>query len=390
MLARNPSLWRHADEGDAARSAGRAAAPRRGAGAGAGPGQVLVEVAACGVCRTDLHVVDGELAEAKLPIVPGHEVVGRVVEAGAGVDRFERASASASPGSARPAATAATARSARENLCDFARFTGYQIDGGYAEYTVADARYCFPIPGGYGDTEAAPLLCAGLIGYRTLRMAGEGARLGIYGFGAAAHIVAQLAASAGPAGVRLHPAGDVEAQDFARALGAAGLAAPTERPPEELDAALIFAPVGALIPAALEAVAQGRRGGRRRHPHERHPELPLSHPVGRAGGALGRQPDPRRRRGVPRAGPDRCRSAARSDAIRWRKPTKPSTTSAPAACTAPQCWCPVDLSGRAIRGGEPRRCPRPRRDESAASARPPAMTCQRNVCISHAARPSRS
>jgi alcohol dehydrogenase, propanol-preferring len=222
-----------------------------------GPGQVLVEVAACGVCRTDLHVVDGELAEAKLPIVPGHEVVGRVIAAGAGVDRFEQGQRVGIPWLGATCGHCRFCASAHENLCDAARFTGYQIDGGYAEYTVADARYCFALPGGYGDAEAAPLLCAGLIGYRTLRMAGEGTQIGIYGFGAAAHIVAQVAAHQGREVYAFTRPDDLEAQAFARELGAVWAGGSTERPPAELDAALIFAPVGALIPIALAAVVKG-------------------------------------------------------------------------------------------------------------------------------------
>jgi len=222
-----------------------------------GPGQLLVEVAACGVCRTDLHVVDGDLTDAKRPIVPGHEVVGRVVETGAGVDRFERGQRVGIPWLGATCGQCRFCASGRENLCDFARFTGYQIDGGYAEYTLADARYCFPIQGAYDDAEAAPLLCAGLIGYRTLKMAGDARRLGIYGFGAAAHIVAQLAAWQGRQVFAFTRAGDAEAQDFARELGAVWAGSSAERPPQELDAALIFAPVGALIPAALAAVAKG-------------------------------------------------------------------------------------------------------------------------------------
>jgi propanol-preferring alcohol dehydrogenase len=221
------------------------------------PGQVLVEVAACGVCRTDLHVVDGELTEAKLPLVPGHEVVGRVAGLGPGVERFATGQRVGIPWLGATCGQCRFCASGRENLCDAARFTGYQIDGGYAEYTLADARYCFPIRGAYDDAAAAPLLCAGLIGYRTLRMAGDARRLGIYGFGAAAHIVAQLAAHEGRQVFAFTRKGDVQAQDFARERGAVWAGSSAERPPEELDAALIFAPVGRLIPAALEAVAKG-------------------------------------------------------------------------------------------------------------------------------------
>jgi propanol-preferring alcohol dehydrogenase len=222
-----------------------------------GPGQVLVRVFACGVCRTDLHVVDGDLTAAKLPIVPGHEIVGQVVAMGEGVDQFGKNDRVGIPWLGWTCGHCRFCTSARENLCDNARFTGYQIDGGYAEYTVADARYCFPIQGTYGDAEAAPLLCAGLIGYRSLRMAGEAERLGIYGFGAAAHIVAQVAKHQGRRVYAFTRAGDKEAQGFARELGAVWAGSSEERPPDELDAAIIFAPIGPLIPAALRAVAKG-------------------------------------------------------------------------------------------------------------------------------------
>jgi len=220
-------------------------------------GQVLVKVRACAVCRTDLHVVDGDLAEPKLPIVPGHEIVGEVVRAGPGVDRFEAGARVGIPWLGYTCGSCRFCASGQENLCDRARFTGYQIDGGYAEHTVADARYCFAIRGDYGDAEAAPLLCAGLIGYRSLGMAGAAERLGIYGFGAAAHIVAQVARHQGRRVYAFTRCGDLAAQDFARELGAVWAGASEERPPEELDAALVFAPVGALIPAALQAVRKG-------------------------------------------------------------------------------------------------------------------------------------
>jgi alcohol dehydrogenase, propanol-preferring len=222
-----------------------------------GAGQVLVKVLACAVCRTDLHVVDGDLKEPKLPIVPGHEIVGEVVRAGSGVDGARAGARIGIPWLGYTCGSCAYCARDQENLCDRARFTGYQIDGGYAEYTVADARYCFPIPDDYGDADAAPLLCAGLIGYRSLRMAGDALRLGIYGFGAAAHIVAQLARHQGREVYAFTRAGDVAAQDFARDLGAIWAGASEERPPAELDAAIIFAPVGPLIPAALRAVRKG-------------------------------------------------------------------------------------------------------------------------------------
>jgi propanol-preferring alcohol dehydrogenase len=220
-------------------------------------GQILVRVTACAVCRTDLHVVDGELAAPKLPLVPGHEIVGEVARLGPGIDRFRPGERVGIPWLGYTCGKCRFCLAGQENLCDAARFTGYQIDGGYAGYTVADARYCFPIQGPYADHEAAPLLCAGLIGYRCLRMAGAGERLGIYGFGAAAHIVIQVARHQGRQVYAFTRADDRAAQDFARALGAVWAGGSDERPPEELDAAIIFAPVGALIPAALRAVRKG-------------------------------------------------------------------------------------------------------------------------------------
>jgi alcohol dehydrogenase, propanol-preferring len=220
-------------------------------------GQILLRVKACAVCRTDLHVVDGELPEPKLPIVPGHEIVGEVARAGRGVDWFHEGERVGIPWLGYTCGRCRYCDAGQENLCDEARFTGYQIDGGYAEYAVADARYCFPIHGAYADHEAAPLLCAGLIGYRSLRMASDGERLGIYGFGAAAHIVAQVARHQGRQVYAFTRAGDEEAQAFARELGAVWAGSSEDPPPDELDAALIFAPVGALIPAALRAVRKG-------------------------------------------------------------------------------------------------------------------------------------
>ena len=222
-----------------------------------GPGQVLVRVCACAVCRTDLHVVDGELTEPKLPLIPGHEIVGRVVEVGRGVDRFRAGDRVGIPWLGWTCGECRYCLDGRENLCPRARFTGYQIDGGYAEYTVADMRYCFPIPIGYSDQDAAPLLCAGLIGYRTLRMAGDAKRLGIYGFGAAAHIAAQVALHEGREIYSFTRPGDVAAQDFARRIAGGWAGGSDEMPPDELDAALIFAPVGALVVQALRALAPG-------------------------------------------------------------------------------------------------------------------------------------
>lgn len=222
-----------------------------------GPGQVLVRVHACGVCRTDLHVLDGELTDPCLPIVPGHEVVGSVAELGEGVEHFSVGQRVGIPWLGHTCGACAFCTTGRENLCDGARFTGYQIDGGYADYTVADQRYCFALPDGLSDAEAAPLLCAGLIGYRSLRMAGDAKRLGIYGFGAAAHIVAQVADYEGREIFAFTRTGDINAQNFARGLGAVWAGASDEVPPEPLDAAIIFAPVGALVPAALRAVTKG-------------------------------------------------------------------------------------------------------------------------------------
>ena len=222
-----------------------------------GPQQVLIAVRACAVCRTDLHVVDGELADPKLPLVLGHEIIGSVVEKGAEVDRYAIGDRVGVPWLGWTCGVCEYCRSGRENLCDRARFTGYQIDGGYAELTVADQRYCFAIDPVYGDVEAAPLMCAGLIGYRTLRMAGDARAIGIYGFGAAAHIVAQVARHQGRRIFAFTRPGDRKAQDFARGLGAEWAGDSTVMPPEPLDAALIFAPVGALAPAALAATKKG-------------------------------------------------------------------------------------------------------------------------------------
>jgi len=217
----------------------------------------LLHVRACGVCRTDLHVVDGELPDPKLPLVPGHEVVGTVAAKGERAGRFAVGDRVGVPWLGWTCGVCRYCRSGRENLCDRPAFTGYTLDGGYAEYVAADHRYCFPIPDGYSDAEAAPLLCAGLIGYRSLVMAGDARRLGIYGFGAAAHIVAQVAKHQGREVYAFTRPGDAEAQRFARELGAVWAGGSTDRPPVELDAAILFAPVGALVPAALAAVAKG-------------------------------------------------------------------------------------------------------------------------------------
>ncbi len=262
-----------------------------------GPGQVLIRVHACAVCRTDLHVVDGELTQPKLPLIPGHEIVGSVAALGADVERFRIGDRVGVPWLGWTCGICEFCRLGRENLCELARFTGYQIDGGYGDYTVADQRFCFPIPSGYSDMEAAPLLCAGLIGYRSLRMAGEARRLGLYGFGAAAHIIAQVARWQGRDVYAFTSPGDTEAQIFARELGVVWAGGSDQAPPEPLDAAIIFAPVGPLVPAALRAVERGG-SGMCRHPHEPDPEFPLRHLVGRTGVAFGRQSHTSRRRGI--------------------------------------------------------------------------------------------
>jgi alcohol dehydrogenase, propanol-preferring len=222
-----------------------------------GPGQVLVKVSACALCRTDLHVADGELPNPKLPLVPGHEIVGRVVETGPGVLNFQPGDRVGIPWLGWTCGKCEFCRSQRENLCDHAKFTGYTLDGGYAEYTLADARFCFDLPDAYSDPEVAPLLCAGLIGYRSLVKAGEARRLGLYGFGAAAHILAQIARFEGRMVFAFTRAGDEDAQKFARSLGAVWAGNPEDTPPEPLDAAIIFAPAGELVPLALRAIVKG-------------------------------------------------------------------------------------------------------------------------------------
>jgi len=222
-----------------------------------GPRQVRIRVHACGVCRTDLHVVDGELTGAKLPIVPGHEIVGTVAAKGEGAERFAIGDRIGVPWLAQTCGQCRYCRSHRENLCPSALFTGYTVDGGYAQHTLANEDYCLPIPPSFSDPEAAPLLCAGLIGYRALMRAGDAENLGLYGFGAAAHIVAQVARYKGRRVFAFTRPGDLEGQSFARELGAAWAGDSTVEPPEELDAAIIFAPVGELVPVALRAVARG-------------------------------------------------------------------------------------------------------------------------------------
>jgi propanol-preferring alcohol dehydrogenase len=222
-------------------------------------GQVQIDVHACGVCHTDLHILDRELTEPKLPLVMGHQIVGSVRAAGPGVERFAPGDRVGVPWLGWTCGECRYCRSGRENLCDRARFTGYDIDGGYAEVAVADERFCFPIPDGYPDTQAAPLLCAGLIGYRALRLVGEAERIGFYGFGAAAHILCQVAVHEGRRVFAFTRGGDAETQAFARQLGAEWAGPSEEAPPEQLDGAIVFAPVGALMTAALRASAKGAR-----------------------------------------------------------------------------------------------------------------------------------
>jgi propanol-preferring alcohol dehydrogenase len=224
-----------------------------------GPGQVLIAVHACGVCRTDLHIVDGDLSEPKLPLVPGHQIVGTVAEAGEGVERFAPGDRVGVPWLGWTCGECRYCRSGRENLCDRARFTGYDVDGGFAELAAADERFCFPLPAVYPDEQAAPLLCAGLIGYRALCLVGDAERIGLYGFGASAHILCQVAVHQGRRVFAFTREGDEEGQEFARGLGAEWAGSSEERPPEELDGAIVFAPAGALMIAALRASAKGAR-----------------------------------------------------------------------------------------------------------------------------------
>jgi len=221
------------------------------------PGQLLIRVHACGVCRTDLHVVDGDLTEPELPIVPGHQIVGTVIAVGQGSSQYRMGDRVGVPWLGWSCGRCGFCRTGRENLCDQARYTGYQINGGFAELCTADERFCFPIPEAYPDLQAAPLFCAGMIGYRALCMAGDARRLGFYGFGAAAHILIQVAGYQDREVYAFTRRGDRKGQDFARRLGATWSGASDEMPPEVLDAAIIFAPVGELVPAALRAVAKG-------------------------------------------------------------------------------------------------------------------------------------
>jgi alcohol dehydrogenase, propanol-preferring len=224
-----------------------------------GLGQVLIAVRACGVCRTDLHIVDGDLSEPKLPLVLGHQVVGTVAGAGEGAGRFAEGQRIGVPWLGWTDGTCRYCASGRENLCDRAKFTGYDIDGGYAELALADERFCFPIPDGYPDLQAAPLLCAGLIGYRALRLVGDAERIGFYGFGASAHILCQVAVDQGRRVFAFTREGDETTQAFARSLGAAWAGSSAQAPPEQLDGAIVFAPAGPLMVAALRASAKGAR-----------------------------------------------------------------------------------------------------------------------------------
>ncbi len=270
-----------------------------------GRGQVRLRVRACGVCRTDLHVMDGDLAEPKLPLVLGHQIVGEVESLGEGVDQISPGDRVGVPWLGWTCGTCRYCTTGRENLCAEARFTGYQIDGGFAELAVADARFCLPIPAGYPDLQAAPLLCAGLIGWRCLKMAGSDAeRLGIYGFGAAAHIVTQVARWQGRRVFAFTRPGDERAQSFAREIGAEWAGGSDQAPPEELDAAILFAPVGELVPIALRAVAPGGTVVCGEIHMSDIPSFPYSLIRGRAGAA--------ERRPEPLPGPKRRRSSSES------------------------------------------------------------------------------
>lgn len=222
-----------------------------------GPGQLLIRVHACAVCRTDLHVIDGDLSQPELPLIPGHEIVGTVEARGGGAERFEIGERVGVPWLGWSCGKCSYCIWGQENLCDKALFTGYTIDGGYTDYTVADQRFCFSLPESYSNPEAAPLMCAGLIGYRSLAKAGDGKRLGIYGFGAAAHIITQVARYQNRDVYAFTRSGDQQAQQLARNLGAVWTGASNQLPPEKLDAAIIFAPVGELVPQALRAVGKG-------------------------------------------------------------------------------------------------------------------------------------
>ena len=300
-----------------------------------GPDQVLVRVRACGVCRTDLHVVDGELPHPRLPLIPGHEVVGTVAARGRRAERFAEGARIGIPWLGWTCGTCRFCAAGRENLCEAAKFTGYTLDGGYADYALADRRYVFPIPGAYSDAEAAPLLCAGMIGYRSLRLAGEAERLGLYGFGAAAHIVAQLARHQGQRVFAFVRPGDEDAKAFAKELGAVWAGDSGEAPPEELDAAIIYAPVGALVPAALEAVAPGGTvvcAGI-------HMTISQASPTKSCGASEKSSRSPISRAATARRSwrsPLRQGSRPRSRPSRWSRPTRRWHACVKAACAAPR------------------------------------------------------
>ena len=297
------------------------------------PGQVQLAVRACGVCRTDLHILDGDLAEPKLPLVMGHQIVGVVRAVGEEAERFAPGDRVGVPWLGWTCGVCRYCRSGRENLCDRARFTGYDLDGGYAEVAVADERFCFPIPAGYPDLQAAPLLCAGLIGYRALRLVGEAERIGFYGFGAAAHILCQVAVHEGRRVFAFTREGDVDTQAFARRLGVEWAGSSEEAPPEELDGAIVFAPVGALMTAALRASAKGARIVSAGIHMSDIPSFPYAELWGeRALGSVANLTRPTARSSSPwRRG---CRSRPRSRSIRWRRRIGRSTISAPAASAA--------------------------------------------------------
>ena len=282
-----------------------------------GPQQLLIAVRACAVCRTDLHVVDGELPDPKLPLVLGHEIIGTVAEKGAEVDRFAVGDRVGVPWLGWTCGVCEFCRSGRENLCDYARFTGYQIDGGYAELTVADQRYCFAIDPVYSDVEAAPLMCAGLIGYRTLRMAGDARLIGIYGFGAAAHIIAQVIRHQGRRFFAFTRTGDQEAQDFARQLGAEWAGDSTMAPPGASRRGVDFRARRCIGAGGIGRDKKGRDCRQRRHPYERHPVVSVPAPVGGTRAALGRQSHPPRRGRISGIGAT-DRSAGRDNHISFR------------------------------------------------------------------------
>ena len=297
-----------------------------------GPGEIRVAVEACAVCRTDLHVVDGDLPHPKLPLIPGHEIVGRVEALGSGVRDHKLGERVGIPWLGHTCGHCPYCVSGHENLCDEPLFTGYTRDGGFASHVIADAAYAFGLPEDDDPVALAPLLCAGLIGWRSLVAAGPGERIGIFGFGAAAHIITQVCTWQGRRVFAFTRPGDVAAQDFARSLGAVWAGGSDQEPPERLDAAIIFAPVGELVPIALRARAKGRPRRLRRHPHERHPPVPLSASLGGAADRIRRQPDPSGCLGFPgdrSQGPDQDTDGALSAGGRQRGLGRPAVRTAP-------------------------------------------------------------